>query len=124
MTIFAVTAAVNVSLNIFIIPRYGIAGAAFVTAFAEGLTLVLGLIAVNRIGVPFSLRPIWRPLLASLLMGAVLLPLGTNYGLILQIAAGSGSYLLALILLRGIPPDVRLFFRTPAFFNNLREKFQ
>ncbi|MEJ7699179.1 MAG: hypothetical protein WKF71_05975 [Pyrinomonadaceae bacterium] len=30
--------------------------------------------------------------------------------MILQLAAGGGSYLLALILLRGIPPDVRLFF--------------
>ncbi len=110
MKIFAVAAAVNIGLNILIIPRYGIVGAGFVTAFAEVLTVVLGLIAVNRIGVSFSLRPIWRPLLASLLMGAVLLLLGTNHGLILQLAAGSGSYLLALILLRGIPPDVRLFF--------------
>jgi len=70
----------------------------------------LGFVVVNKIGVPFSLRPIWRPLLASLLMGAVLLLLGTDHGLILQLAAGGGSYLLALILLRGIPPDVRLFF--------------
>ncbi|HEV8159388.1 MAG TPA: polysaccharide biosynthesis C-terminal domain-containing protein [Pyrinomonadaceae bacterium] len=95
----------------------------FITAVTEGLTLVLGLIVVNKIGVPFSLRPIWRPLLASLLMGAVLLLLGTDHGLILQLAAGGGSYLLALILLRGIPPDVRLFFHTPTFTNNFREKF-
>ncbi len=96
---------------------------ALVTALTEGLTLVLGLIVVNKIGVPFSLRPVWRPLLASLVMGAVLLLLGTNYGLIPQLAAGGGSYLLALILMRGIPPDVRLFFHTPAFINNFREKF-
>ena len=121
--IVAVAAAVNMGLNTLIIPRYGIVGAAFVTAVTEGLTLVLGLIVVNKIGVPFSLRPIWRPLLASLLMGAVLLLLGTNHGLILQLAAGGGSYLLALILLRGIPPDVRLFFHTPTFTNNFREKF-
>ncbi len=123
MTIFATTAAVNVGLNILIIPRYGIVGAGVVTAFAEGLTLVLGLIVVNRIGVPLSLRPIWRPLLASLLMGAVLLSLRTNHGLILQLAVGAVSYLLALILLRGIPPEVRPFFKTPAFINNLRGKF-
>ncbi len=116
MIIFAVAAVVNIGLNILIIPRYGIVGAAFVTVFAEVLTLVLGLIAVNRIGVPFSLRPIWRPLLASLLMGAVLLLLGANHGLILQLAAGGGSYLLALILLRGIPPDVRLFFSHPGVY--------
>ena len=110
MIIIAVAAAANIGLNILIIPRYGIVGAAFVTALTEGLTLVLGLIVVNKIGVPFSLRPIWRPLLASLLMGAVLLMLGTNYGLILQLVVGGGSYLLALILVRGIPPDARLFF--------------
>ena len=120
MKIFAVAAAVNIGLNILIIPRYGIVGAGFVTAFAEVLTVVLGLIAVNRIGVSFSLRPIWRPLLASLLMGAVLLLLGTNHGLILQLFAGGCSYLLALIVLRGIPPDARFFFQIPAFFNSSR----
>ncbi len=115
--IFAAAAALNIGLNLFVVPRYGIIGAAFVTALAEGLTLILGLIIVKRTGVPFSLSPSWRPLLASLMMGAVILLLGTNYGLILQLAAGGSSYLLALILLGGIPADARLFFRKPAFFD-------
>ncbi len=88
MAIFAASAVINIGLNILVIPRYGIVGAAFVTALAEGLTLVLGLIVVNRIGVPFSLRPIWRPLLASGVMGGVLNLIGTNRGIVLSLAAG------------------------------------
>jgi O-antigen/teichoic acid export membrane protein len=120
MTIFAAAAAFNIGLNILVVPRYGIVGAAFVTALAEGLTLILGLIVVNRIGARFSLRPIWRPLLASLVMGAVLILLGANIGLIWQIVAGAVSYLLALILLDGIPPDARPFFHMPALVDNTR----
>ena len=105
MIIFAVAAAVNVCLNIVIIRRYGIVGAAFVTAFAEGLTLILGLVIVNRIGVPFGLRPIWRPFLASAVMGAALLALGPNHSLGLYLAVGGLTYLVGLVLFRGVPHE-------------------
>jgi O-antigen/teichoic acid export membrane protein len=112
MMIFAAAAAVNIGLNIFIIPRYGIVGAAFVTAAADALTLVLGLIVINQIGVPFSLLSVWRPLLASAVMGAVLLAMGTNHSLILYLATGGIVYLLVLALLRGIPPEARPLLQT------------
>lgn len=116
MTIFAAAAAVNVGLNIFVIPRYGIAGAAVVTALAEFVTLVCGLIVVNRIGVPFSILPIWRPILASSVMGVSLIAVGTNWGLFFLVGLGCGVYVLALFALRGIPQDALPFFQTPASF--------
>ena len=121
MMIFAVTAAINIGLNILIIPSYGIVGAAVVTAFTEGLVLILGLIVVNKIGIPFRLRSIWRPLLASGAMGVSLILLGTSRGLFLSLAVGCMSYLCVLILLRGVPLDMRLFLQIPTtFVKNIR----
>lgn len=125
MVIFGVAAAVNIGLNIFIIPRYGIVGAAFVTATAEAVTLVAGLVVVNRIGVPFSLRHVWRPLLASAVMGAALLALGANHSLVLYLTVGGIVYLSALVLFRGVPQEARPFLKTTAsFVNNLRGNFK
>jgi O-antigen/teichoic acid export membrane protein len=116
MVIFGVAAAVNVGLNILIIPRYGIVGAAAVTALAEALTLVLEVIIINRIGVPYSLKSIWKPLLASGGMGAVLLAFGKNHSLIFYLVTAFVVYLTALVLLRGIPKDMRRFFAEAAPF--------
>ena len=115
MLIFAAAATVNIALNIWIVPRYGITGAGMVTAFAEGLTLVAGLIMVNRIGVPLSIRPIWRPILASAVMGASLIALGPNRVLVWYLSIGCISYLLALVVLRGIPRDALPHFQLPIF---------
>jgi O-antigen/teichoic acid export membrane protein len=116
MIIFAAAATVNVGLNIFVIPRYGIAGAAVVTALAEFITLVCGLIVINRIGVSFSILPIWRPILASSVMGVCLIAVGTNWGLFFYVGLGCSVYILALLALRGIPQDARPFFQTPGSF--------
>lgn len=121
MIIFAFAAFVNIGLNIFVVPRYGIVGAAVVTAAAEAITLIVGLIVVNKIGVSFSLFPVWKPFLASGIMGAVLLALGMNHSLLFYLVIGSIVYLSALTLFRGIPLDVRPFLQVPtAFINNLR----
>jgi O-antigen/teichoic acid export membrane protein len=117
MIIFGLAAAVNVGLNIIIIPRYGIVGAAAVTALAEAFPLVLGAIIISRLGVPYSLMSIWKPLLASGVMGAALLTFGTNHSVIFYIATAFIVYLAALVLLRGIPKDMRpLFANASPFF--------
>lgn len=123
MLIFAFAAAVNVALNIIVIPRYGITGAAAVTATAEALTLIAGIVVVSRIGVPFNLRSFWRPLLASGIMGVVLVMLGANQSLFLYLAAGGASYIFALLLLRGIPVEAHPILKTIGSFLNLRQRF-
>lgn len=114
MKIFAVAAAVNVAFNIYVIPRYGISGAASVTAIAEAVTLFIGVITVRRLGVSIDIRSIWKPVLASVMMAAALYALGSNQSLLLYLATGGAVYFLFLVLMRGIPPEIYqfLFVRT------------
>lgn len=122
MLIFAFAAAVNVTLNIILIPRYGITGAAAVTATAEAIALVAGIVVVNRIGVRFDLRYAWRPLLASGIMGVALILFGESQSLFLYLAAGGVSYIFALLLLRGIPVEVYPIVKALRSFVNLRQR--
>ncbi len=120
LMVFAAAAAVNIGLNIAVIPRYGIDGAAFATALAEAVTLVLGWFFVRKMGISLGLVAVWRPLLASMLMGAALLALGENHSLFLYLAAGGIVYLTALTLLRGFPLEFQPFLRIiNTSFNNL-----
>jgi len=57
MWIVAIVAAVNIVLNILVIPRYGLVGTAFVTALTEALILFIGLAIIYRIGIRPDLRP-------------------------------------------------------------------
>jgi O-antigen/teichoic acid export membrane protein len=116
MLIFAIAAGLNVGLNILIIPRYGLVGAGFVAALAEAVTLLLGLLVLRKIGVRYSPRFIWRPVAASCLMGASLIALGTHRELAVYLSAGCVVYLFALVILRGIPQDVRPLLQTAASF--------
>ena len=75
LRIIAVGTAVNIVLNFLLIPVWGIAGAAASTVTAEGLILLLVSLVLRRMGVCFQARPICRPLLAAVLMIAVLLGL-------------------------------------------------
>ncbi|MBA2524177.1 MAG: polysaccharide biosynthesis C-terminal domain-containing protein [Pyrinomonadaceae bacterium] len=116
MLIFAIAAGLNVGMNILIIPRYGLVGAGFVAALSEAVTLLLGLVVLSKIGVRYGLRFIWRPVAASCLMGASLIALGTHRELAVYLAAGCTVYFFALIVLRGIPQDVRPLLQTAASY--------
>jgi hypothetical protein len=91
-----------------LIPAWGIAGAAASTVAAEGLILVLALLTVRAIGVCFRFSAILRPVLAAAAMGATLLGLRIGENLALSVIVGAAVYAAALVLLRGIPEDVRL----------------
>ena len=111
MWITGIAAGLNVILNIIFIPRFGIIGAAFTTALAEGLILLIGFITVNKIGVRLSLRPVSRPLLASCVMGASLMALGPGWGFAARIGIGFVIYVTVLAGLKGIPQDIREYIR-------------
>lgn len=126
MAIFAFAATINVGLNLVIIPRYGIKGAAAVTMLAEAMVLLTGLIVISKIiNVRLHFfRAVWRPLAASALMGAALFALGNRLSLFLTVTIGGVCYLLILFFLRGIPPDASAYMHSVvAFANNLRIKF-
>lgn len=107
MWIVGFAAALNVGLNLVLIPLYGLVGAASATASAEGLILLLGIAAVYRMGVRLDLRPVLRPLLAAGVMVAPLIALGPGRELGLHVAVGFVVYTLALVAFRGVPQEVR-----------------
>lgn len=124
MWIMAVAAGLNIGLNIILIPRYGLVGAAFVTALAEGLVLLMMLFAIHKIGIRLDFQPVSRPLLAAGVMGASLIVFGTNRPLALCLGLGFVVYVFTLIVFRGIPQDAQPHLRDLASFaNDLRVKF-
>ena len=108
LRIVATATAANIVLNFLLIPVWGIAGAAASTVAAEGLILLLMLVVVRNKGGHLHAGVVCRPTLAAMVMGAVLLCLRTNEQLTLSVAAGGVVYIAALLLLRGVPEDVRL----------------
>jgi O-antigen/teichoic acid export membrane protein len=108
--------ALNIGLNLILIPRYGLVGAAFATALAEGLILLLGFYAIYKINIVLDLRPVLRSLLAAGIMGTALLALGPGRGLVLYIGVGFIVYVLALSALRGIPQDSQPHLRKLSLF--------
>jgi O-antigen/teichoic acid export membrane protein len=97
--IMGVGVALNVGLNLFLIPRYGLTGAAFATAAAEALVLAACVIAVDRLGVRASLKPLVTPLLAGAAMAAALVLIGVDKPAVLSIAIGALVYGGALAVL-------------------------
>ncbi len=116
MGIIAIATGLNVILNLFLIPRYGLIGAALNTVLAEGLILILGIVAMYRNDIRLDLRPVIRPLLAAGIMGIVLGVLGRERSLVLSLIVGFMTYCTALSILRGIPEDVQPFIRNAISF--------
>ena len=107
MWIQALGAFLNVALNLLLIPRYGILGAAAATVAAEGLILTLGYAACRRLGLRIACGVLVKPIVASAAMVAVLVWLGPQASWLLRLASGTVIYGATLALIRGIPADAR-----------------
>lgn len=92
--IFAVAAAVNISLNFLLIPRYGIVGSAWATVAAEALIFVICIFWLARLDAPFPTLQLFKPFVASAVMGAALLRFGASAPVLLLIIGGAVLYLL------------------------------
>lgn len=112
LIIFSAAAVFNIGLNIIIIPVYGITGAAAVMVLTEFLALLAGLTVAYKIGVPLRLYIIWKPVLSSIIMGAVLYAFAIDQILFLSLLIGFLTYLLALITLGGLPTESYPLFKT------------
>lgn len=102
----AVTAmGLNVGLNLFVIPRYGIVGAAGTTLLAEIVWITLASIYFYRHVSPLTLLPtIWQPLLAALVMAGWLGLTGSLFWM----ARGASSVLVYFLVLLVLgEPEVR-----------------
>jgi O-antigen/teichoic acid export membrane protein len=105
---YAVAAAVDFLLNLFLIPRYGAFGAAVSTTIAEGLVLVLQVIVVKRsVGVRRFMRGCSRIVLPTALSVAVLFIVRGIMGATLPAAmvaiAASMVTLVVALLIAGEP---------------------
>jgi O-antigen/teichoic acid export membrane protein len=94
--IMAVGVVINVALNLFLIPRFGLNGAAFATAAAEAMVLSGCLVAADRLGVRPSLKPLMIPLSAGGMMAIALVAVGPDKPAILSISIGALVYAGAL----------------------------
>jgi len=99
-------AAVNVVLNIALIPEHGVLGAAYATVVAYAMSFVIGVFAARKaFPIPFPLTNLAKAVGASCVMVAALSPLTDMSGpiaLLTQIATGTLSYAIALFALDGL----------------------
>ena len=109
----ASAAVVSITLNLILIPRYGILGAAYATlaAYATGPVMNCVLKNIRAYGLVMFQQMI-KPFLASLVMMACLSCLG-HVPLAVAIIAGALVYGVTMVLIRGIRLDqVREIFQT------------
>lgn len=95
-------AATNVVLNLLLIPRWGLAGAAWATVATEAVRTVLAGVYVHRLGLPMT-RPgrFVRIGVAVAVMAGVVV-LAAQAPLVAVVAAGGLAYVAMLTLLGGI----------------------
>ena len=126
MLIMAAAAGLNIALNLVLIPRYGLVGAAFTTALAEGFILFVGALAVYKIGARLNFWPVARALLPAAMMGIGLIALGPDHrSLIVTIGLGIVIYVLAMFVFRSVPQDLWPYLHHSALFaKRLRESFR
>lgn len=99
LKVSVVGAAVNVALNLALIPRFGMLGAATSTVTTDVVRLVINVYYVRGIGVGAGRRRVlWRPLVASVVMAAVVWPLRGD-AIWLSVPAGAAAYGVVLLLL-------------------------
>jgi O-antigen/teichoic acid export membrane protein len=104
----------NVALNLILIPLFGYIGASWATVLTEIVLGVAGWILTARyIGRVPVLQLTWRPILAGLVMGAVLFPLRDfeDVEIVIPIVVGGAVYAGAALLLRAITADEIAFAR-------------
>ncbi len=101
----ALSMVANLLLNLWLIPRWGITGAAAARVLATTFFFIAIYAYVQRHLLRDSLLPLLpRPLLATLLMTAAVWPL-RHLWVVWPIMVGMLVYTLAIFLLRAIPPE-------------------
>ena len=100
-------AAINIVLNLILIPFYGYLAASTTTVITEAALCAFGWWFVQRNHPELRLAVIrlsWRILLAGAVMGVALYPL-RRYSIFISLPAGGLVYLVAIYLIRAIEPE-------------------
>lgn len=110
---YSVTAGaiVNISLNLFLIPRFNLTGASIATLISEFIVLsLLFLYAKGLFSIPVF-KNIFISAVSSLVMGIGLINVQSDLNLTISVLSGIFIYLLSLIILKGISKDDLIFIR-------------
>jgi O-antigen/teichoic acid export membrane protein len=108
MFIALVGLAVNLGLDLSLIPRWGYLGASWATVITEVVLVSVGWSVLARTGVRLDVpRLSWRVLLAGAGMGAVLLLFhnASGWTTVAAILTGTVAYVLALVAVRAITDE-------------------
>lgn len=102
LQIMTSAAAINIALNLIVIGKFGIAGAAAVNLVCEVVILLLDyLVCRNFVGNVWLLRHLWKPAIAACVMAIVIN--NTQFlPMFVQIALAGTAYIAALALMRAI----------------------
>jgi O-antigen/teichoic acid export membrane protein len=111
------TLALNIIINLYTIPHFGLIGAAIATAISEALSLVLILrISKQHINLSVNVQSILRPLLAALFSFVLLLKIDSIWSTgIIELNLITAAIIISLVyvsllwLFKGIPSIVRDF---------------
>ena len=106
---FALAAAINIIANVWLIPRYGIAGAAAATAMAEGVIAFAGVFATRLASVTEVSRAWATPAAAAAIMAVVVWATGTTTPVLVRCAIGAVTYGVAVTAFVGPRRLVSLF---------------
>ena len=93
----------NVILNFILVPFFGMTGAAIASVFGEATILLLSYMAFRKVVRVPVLTVIYKPLLASLVMGAALYlmrMIGVNF--FLAIPLGAFVYIFIIVIIGGV----------------------
>jgi len=106
LVIRGTAAALNLILNLLLIPRLGIVGAAMATVLAELVILGWRWVVCHQLGVTVGSRVLWKPLAAAAGMGVIMLWMAPRVPWLVSFGAGGLTYVALLVLLRGFPRDL------------------
>ena len=113
-TIWMFAAVGNIILNLLLIPKYGILGAAIATLLVYIAAVAsIWYVSFQSLRFPIRISPLWKSVLASLVMSAVLVliqPSGV-IAVIFAILLGTLIYVVSLFLLRTFTSEELMFFQ-------------
>ncbi len=103
--LLAVSAPLNVVLNLILIPRYGAVGAAFARTISTGVFFTLNFSYILRNLIQsFSLKSLIQPVIGAAVMVVVLVVISPA-NLLVSIMVGTVTYAIMLYAVNGILPD-------------------
>lgn len=107
MYIVSVSSSINIMANYFLIPRFGINGAAFATLMSEVINLIfMGIMAHRKVEFHIRNVPFVRIILSSFIMGIMIYFINkTNINVLGTVVTGAIVYLILIYCLRVVKKE-------------------